>query len=450
MKQIHQWILELESLSPLRIGDGDEELVLDLDDKPFLPGTSISGAFRAFIRNAYCSSIEERLFGTSDKTNQSSRITFSDADCLEDKPVHFYSGIKMNSDTRTVEDGALFHRVSIVPGAVFRLTITLRSTDCDHIKDKEVIESALQALHHGHIRLGAYKSTGNGKFIIRQGRYIHYDCNKESDLKAYVEQLRDNAKNWPIKKEFKSSSFVVIKVKGKTATPLLVGGRYLLKSGEPDRAFMAIERDGSLKPIIPATSLKGVLRYGVERVTHFMKLNRRELYLTKLFGSERDADEKHMGNLLLEDIYLEEDKSKKYYRIGINPLTGGAKAKDGTLFQEETVQGKFETTLLYHLKKESIPMNNQKDSSSNEQQNSINVDNVCLGLLLLALKDLANKRLNIGSGFAIGYGYVDIETIEVVNGEHRININFKSKEVEGKRNWLEELQRDLQLAKSLD
>lgn len=447
MKQIHQWVLELESLSPLRIGDGDAELVLDLDDKPFLPGTSSSGAFRAFIRNAYGSRIEERLFGTSGKTNQSSRITFSDAYCLVDKPVHFYSGIKVNSDTRTVEDGALFHRVSVSPGAVFRLTITLHSNDDEHKEDKQAIEHALAALHHGHIRIGAYKSTGNGKFIIRQGKYIHYDCNQESDLKDYVKQLRNNAKNWSIKEEFNSSSLVVIKVNGKTSTPLLVGGRYPYKKGEPDRAFIAIEQNGKLKPIIPATSLKGVLRYGVERVTHFMKLNRRELYLTKLFGSERDIDEKLMGNLLLEDIYLEEDKSKKYYRIGINPLTGGT--KEGAILQEETVQGKFETTLLYRLKKESISMDDQKDSSNSDQQNSINVDNVSLGLLLLALKDLANRRLNIGSGFAIGYGYVELETIEVMNGDCRININFESKKVEDKRNWLEELHRDLQLAKSL-
>lgn len=193
---------------------------------------------------------------------------------------------------------------------------------------------------------------------------------------------------------------------------------------------MKIDKDGNERAIIPASSFKGVLRHRIQRIANIMQLKDKETYVAQLFGTDSQEHTKRSGNLLLEDTFLEQEKSKTYYRIQINPLTGGV--KNGALLDMKTVQGSFTTILTYRLKK------------GGEMTTE---DKVVLALLLFALRDLGMQQLTVGSGASIGWGYLDISSIHVQFADGNVLFNFKDKQIKDESHWLENLQKALDHAK---
>lgn len=424
MNQIHQWTFELVSDSPLRIGDQDTELLLDMDGQPFLPGTSWAGACRSYLENSNMSYLVVRLFGSSKGERKSSRLTFSDGYCITPQPFDFRTGVAIDGNTRTRDGKSLFHRLTVSAGVVFRVKLQLVTNKEDNDEDQEAVEHLLSAIHHGYIRLGAYKSTGGGKFIIRRGKYVHYDCSKHDELLAYV-NLSKNRQKWKPKKIEQQNLFVSFTLKGKTASPLLIGGNYPHNSEQPDRIHIEVVRNGEYYPIIPGSSLKGVLRHQCERIANVVNMQDANFYIRQLFGTDKNnkEDEKQSSRVVLEDIVLTNVKKKEYFRIAINPLTGGV--KDGALLSEETVMGEFETNFVYNLSKEEE-------------------GEAALALLLFALRDLGQQKVSIGSGQAIGRGYIEAESLIMKKGDQQVTFDFVNKEVSGDIEWLEQVQNAFQ------
>lgn len=52
-----------------------------------------------------------------------------------------------------------------------------------------------------------------------------------------------------------------------------------------------------------------------------------------------------------------------------------------------------------------------------------------VGLLLLVLRDLCKEDLSIGSGYAVGRGYIKADTLELFDGE-KLVFDFKSPDIE--------------------
>jgi CRISPR/Cas system CSM-associated protein Csm3 (group 7 of RAMP superfamily) len=429
MEHIYIWKFDIVTQSPLHIGDNDQSVLLDKDGTPLLPGTSLTGACRAYVEQIYNESVAQRLFGASGSERTPSRLFISDGICKTTQPTYVRTGITIDKKSRTVEESKLFQRTALTPGVVFEVTVQLRTTPEDHAHDREVVEDILNALHHGFIRIGAYKSIGGGKVSLSNGRFVHYDFTDEKDLFAFIDLTKPFVPWSPNDKLFNSSQ-VELTITGKTASPLLIAGDYLYDHQSPDRTHIRLNNGNMSCGIIPASSLKGVLRHCVTRIVHGLNLKDKTTPLIKLFGADKDANEKCSGNLLLEDIMLEQEMRKEYYRIGINPLTGGV--KDGALLNEETVLGCFRTQCIYCY------------SSNADPHEEIDDDRVALALLVFAWRDFALKRMTLGSGRSIGRGYLDIDTIDMLEGKRRLHIDFNQKKIVDPTNWLEELQRAIE------
>ena len=404
MNQLHEWSFVLVSKSPLRIGTDDGDLLLDEDGRPFLPGTSWAGACRAYM--LALDPANEALFGSqgSGSVQQGSRLIFSDGVCITPQPFEVRPRVKLDRATRTVGKEK-FGQMTVAAGAKFRVKLTLRT---DNVKDKERVERMLHALHSGIIRLGAYKSTGGGRMAIEDGRYVGYDFAKREDLEAYVEESKP-ADEWkPM--ELDPDGVLCIDIAGELAGPMLIAGQYPLDSNKPDRTPVWSEYDGEPRYIIPATSLKGALRHQTVRII-------------RAIGADPSLEE-HLfeGRIMLEDILLEEPKTKIYHRVAINPLTGGN--KDGALLDEETVTGKFTAGL--HLR---------YDDSERDQ--------AAAALVLLALRDLAEGRQTLGSGQGIGRGNVRLSSLRMRYGDRTVEIDFVRRSVHDPYGWMAELQRSL-------
>src|SRR5690606_40850012 len=108
----------------------------------------------------------------------------------------------------------------------------------------------------------------------------------------------------------------------------------------------------------------------------------------------------------------------------INPLTGGY--KDGALVEEETVTGRFSTTLLLKYADHEVK------------------DRAVAALLLLALRDISAGRQTLGSGEGIGRGEVRLREVRMSLGRERtVTIDFANRRIDDPNKWLDAWQEAL-------
>ncbi len=410
LTQIYEWDIKLRTLSPLRIGDGDNDVLLDQYHRPFIPGTSLAGAFRSYLKNSQYTYLLSTLFGEKSSYRPKEGLLFTDAFLEGDYRDSFRPGVRISGKTKTVEEGAYFERHFIAPGASFRFKLTLMCLDEENQEQWKAVTHLLYALHHGGIHLGAQTSIGGGRVEIESCLYNHYDCNQLDDLEAYVHQTK-KPKPFTFTEDFQPESRLQFLIKAKTATPLLIASHKDYDSRKADAIYMKNEKG---QAYIPGSSLKGVLRHGVERIINALSLKEGHKYVESIFGQYHNhtSHKARAASIQFQDTLLTncDGKNVTYYRIAINPLTGGN--KDGALLNEETIEGNFDIKidLFYSEKDEHLY--------------------VAGALLLFALRDLALKDLSLGSRASIGYGFIDVEEIEVQLEEKRLLLSIEEEKIE--------------------
>lgn len=422
--QIYKWCVSLKTKSPLHIGDSDQEIIRDQEDMPLIPGTSLAGAFRSYLETSRYKGLVKELFGQGMTYDPYNGLFFSDGVC-EKKPIlEFRTGVSISGKTRTAREGQLFERIFIPAGAHFKWNLTLK-TDKDSAEQMlEAVDYLLHALHRGLIRLGAYKSIGGGLVMISDCQYVHYDCSEEADLFAYINQEREY-EPYPLTKDIYVDSVMSFYLKGKTDTPLLIGTSSARDSDTPDVTYMRTGK-GDRDPIIPGSSLKGVLRHQVEKITNILSLLNKDTYIETLFGHSKNSSRVKSGSVQFDDTIIRDKKIEIYYRTSINPLTGSV--RDGALLDEETVSGDFDLTMNFHFTEED------------------EVTYTSAALLLFALRDLAMQRLSIGSRASIGYGFLDIEEIIIEKESDKVIIDMKKEKIEDSAGLLERFDEALEKA----
>src|SRR5690625_2114662 len=94
--QIHEWRLKLKSLSPLFIGDNDQEVMTDQNNQPMIPGTSLAGVCRAYLENSEFHNLVDDLFGKSATYRPDKGLIFSDAKSTELRPLEVRTGVSIS------------------------------------------------------------------------------------------------------------------------------------------------------------------------------------------------------------------------------------------------------------------------------------------------------------------------------------------------------------------
>lgn len=427
MTIIDEWRLTFISESPLRIGD-DQELVLDQDGYPMLPGTSWAGACRSFVFKNYGPEITRDLFGGIDQKRKKrfrSSLIFSDGRSEEKQPLDIRPGIAIDGKTKTAKSGHLFERMFVSSGVQFKASLTLRTTTENQEKRKflhSVVVHMLQAIHEGEIRFGSHVSIGGGRFSIKSCEHVKYNCQDQEDLIAYIEQTKEY-QPLELKQKERTKNIIKISFAGETLTPLLIGGQFPQDSNQPDVVHTETLHEGKSKVYIPASSIKGVLRHQVTKIAKTLAIKNKNAYISQLFGSSHGDKYMQASQLLINDIFLHNVGRKRYSRIAINPFTGGV--KNGAVIEEKTVLGRFTGEIHFHL--------------SNDQKKN----NVSLALLLFALRDLALQQVSIGSGASIGRGYLTFHHMKVTAENQEIFFDFNHKKIDDRNNWLSVLQKSL-------
>lgn len=225
-----------------------------------------------------------------------------------------------------------------------------------------------------------------------------------------------------------------------TLGPMLVKTGYATVIGA-DMAPVQTYRNGHQEVYLPGSSLKGIFRSHIEKVTNSIKpkvacnplmrpndQDDRELYRTFCGNEHSDRDPAHKvysgscptcrlfgsteyaGRLAVQDAYLPEGSAdtRKLIEhrdgVAIDRLTGGAASR--AKFDLETVTAGTTFTTVLHLR---------------------NFEIWQLGMLFIIVQDMEDELISIGSGRSRGLGKVTASISEVADsGPHQGGVVLSS------------------------
>ena len=398
--------------------DSDTDLVLlrdCLEDKALLMGSSLAGALRNYLREyqkGYEGPEDAQLFGSQrgDDEGDQSPLIVNDALSSEQIKAELRDGVKINSITRTAEPGAKYDLELLEAGTSFDLCFELLIDQQDKNQDELVRELAiaLQGLE-GEISIGMKKRRGFGRCHVKEWYVWHFDLQESADRLAWLTLNRPWARSYakqPIVSESIASALGVTIQQGdqrdrflihatfKLASPLLIRSGQASTNLAPDVIHLKSRRHGELKPVLPGTSLAGVLRHRTERIVNTLGKNLN--IVDEIFGfvedkktqedsTPREEQEKKAkaSRLVVNESIIEGTTDLVQNHIAIDRFTGGA--YHGALFNEQPIFGSDSTKLELKLE--------LRKPEKHE-----------IGLLLLLLKDLWTEDLPVGGTSSIGRG----------------------------------------------
>ncbi len=424
-KKVIKYEIHAECREPLHIGTGSgksgEVLIHPVENRPFVQAAGIAGAFRDFY--SYDSKLQQKMFGSACQEDLeeeaggemgmaggSSRVYITDG-FFEEAAVYteLRPRLKICRKTGTGQaaetkgsrrnSGQKFEMESISAGSRFAFSMYLYEKDEDY---EGFLEQGLKALQEGAIQLGGQKTNGCGYIKLLSVKKAVYDFYRREDRKAWARESKEMEEALPsiLKRPSPCSQRLQFILSGKTAGGMLVKAISVTDGAEnaPDAVNI---RNHQEEYILPASSIKGVIRSQMEKIAARLGLG--EECVAGIF-------EGTSGKLHFYDSPIgrpkENEKAGIQHRIHIDKFTGGVMY--GSLFSEKPAYG--ELAIRIDLEE--------------------GHDRTC-GLLLLALRDLGLGLLPLGSGSSIGRGYLEGDRIQVKKGaEDLLRIDCRARKIE--------------------
>ena len=411
---------------PLHVGgNGGRDggiLVHPVKNVPFIQATGIAGAMRDYLAGKDENGdrgLQAQLFGASagavdgvDAIDCCSKVRVSDAFFTGNVVnVELRPRVKIDRETGTCQSeqtkgskkqsGQKFETESVSAGSEFTFQLYEREHELE-----PVLEQILGALHTGVIQLGGQKSNGCGCIYFSQVLKSDYDMTKVDDRKAWAAETKPGE---AILEKLEAQLADVDKqlhfeLTGEVDSAILVKSITVRDYGEeaPDTEQMRTA-DGKL--VIPATSIKGVVRGQMEKIAKFKGLS--EMDIEQIFGKNSEKGKTgFLGQIHFFDAILEGGERPAQKRIHIDKFTGGVMY--GELFAETPAYGKLK--IRVDLEKE---------------------DKKAAGLVLMALRDIGIGILPLGSGSNVGRGYISGSELLIKEGTDVVaKIDLKKKQVE--------------------
>lgn len=471
---LERWVIKgkLVLQTPAHFGNGDADPLTDMpllldevEGKPLLPGASIAGALRNYLREREYgygkaedkNSQTSKLFGSvrvTDDEGSQSPLVINDAPG-ESAGFELRDGVAIDAETRTAADEKKFDIQLLAAGSTFDLRFELIvSKDSQELRN--ALCTALHGLERGEITLGARKRRGFGQVTVTDWQVYKFDLQTKEGLVNWLgfdqrlktptaEKGSDLAAKLgaSLQKEDNRSS-------AHLTAHFAIDGTLLIRSGfgetgnSPDTVHLRSKRGESSVPVIPGTSLAGVLRQRAVKIARTVSnslqavdkngeklfkdkqkekpLRTADVFVDGMFGpSEIKAEEKHAkaSRVSIKETEIKDTTQLVVTRVKIDRFTGGA--YESALFSERPEIGipdKQSVTL-------DLTLRNPRDAE--------------LGLLLLLLKDLWTGDLPIGGESSVGRGRLKglDATLETKDGTWKFEANGEQVKVTGDPTVLE-------------
>ena len=444
--------------TPLHIGgvggDADTDLALAVNGrgKYYVPGTSLAGALRGWMTQIFVDlnqpldpkNIVNQYWGfQSNDSGHASFVIVDDTEIrLQNGTIEIREGVGINRHSGTAAERCKYSRAIIPKGATFPLNITFDSQDG---KLPESLIQLLQALEKGDIRIGAAKTRGLGRIKLTDLNIKAQDL--DSSVGIFDALLKGGKqKDWKILSQgvtYQSPANLTVDISWEPRDPVMVKAE---GDGIAIDILPLVSQVGNdVTFVIPGSSIKGVLRTQAERIIRtvrkpttldedkFLEQVRLDL-VNELFGSAArgKTDQGRIGALSVDDCFSEifmkiphwagvenakemtddlktalqralgQEPYKKLQpamHVAVDRWTGGA--ADGMLYSVLEPIGVIWQPIGLHL-----------DIARLTIYNPVLVK-PAIALLLLVLRDLANRKIPIGYGTNRGMGTITVSKIQL-------------------------------------
>lgn len=408
---------QLVLTTPAQFGNGDSEgptdmpLLLDpLKGNALLTGATIAGALRSYlVSQEWAGSVQDRrgwatmLFGgeKSDDEGEQSPLIIDDA--IGDLPsVEIRDGVMIDPETGTAVDGNKFDMELLQAGTRFPLRFELLV--CKHHEDaeaktgvslKQPLALALNGLSNGHLNLGTRKRRGLGACKVESWQVYEYDLTTLDGLSKWISNEKPEpnvAESIGTKLGVTDTDLVDQRQHFHLRAKFWLDSTLLIRSGtkqekaDVEQMHQTTKGSNVRVPIIPGTSLAGVIRHRALRIAQTLHGVNGTEHIDHLFGSgPSNSDKKtHTGSRVsVQQATITGVKELIQNRIRIDRFTGGV--LDNYLFSEVPVFGGPNSIIHVDI---IVRQPTHAD----------------IGLLLLVLKDLWTADLPVGGGANIGRG----------------------------------------------
>ena len=448
---VERWVItgKLILESPAHFGNGEADALNDMpilfgevDGKPLLPGTSIAGALRNYLR--------EREFGYGIKEEENSPASllfggFRGDDEGAQSPLIVYDaigksaglelrdGVAINPATRTAIDEKKFDIQLLAAGSTFdlRFELLVNGKEKNSQELRDALFTALSGLENQQITLGARKGRGFGKCTCSNWKVQKYDLTDKGQLKAWLSSERNwvdmpgvNSQPGQTIGEMLTANILQndLRENAILSATFSIDGTLLIRSGfgssddGPDTVHLHSKRSGNEKPVpvIPGTSWAGILRHRALKIARTVSNNKEksQSFIDNMFGpseiKKNDRDTK-ASRVRIQESQVYGSIPMVMTRVKIDRFTGGA--FESALFGEQPEIGKL------------------GDKNVRLDLNLQNPTEAETGLLLLLLKDLWTGDLPVGGESSVGRGRLKGVTaiLEAMGNEW----NFKAEKNDG-------------------
>ncbi|SHM92269.1 CRISPR/Cas system CSM-associated protein Csm3, group 7 of RAMP superfamily [Caldanaerovirga acetigignens] len=450
--------------TPAHFGNGDTDELVDmpllvdpLDGRtPLLTGTSIAGALRSYLRErerGYGQSADGKsasvlLFGAlkynkNEEEGEQSPLIVEDA-LGKNFGIEIRNSVVIDPKSRTTWENRLFDLELWQAGTTFplRFELVIREGD-DEVRLKQALATALKGFNDGSITLGARKRRGYGRVRVPEWRVKRYDLTTPEGLLDWIENGDKPLEYVKPVSDIKTALGINELLPDRRQffhleATFSLDGSLLIRSGSgqddrgPDIVHLhARQADGSIKPVLPGTSLAGALRARALRIVNTIaNEDEAQKLVGEMFGPEvnNGGDPKSSRVIVSEAVINNARTDLVQNRVSIDRFTGGA--RETALFNEQPAFGGDDTVLTLELR-----LMNPQDKE--------------IGLLLLLLKDLWTGDLPLGGEVGVGRGRLKgkraVLTLQRDGGtqEWKIVANGRGLTIDGDRNELEQFVRAL-------
>jgi len=389
---------QIMATSPLHIGCGDGErsdldVLLDQNNKPYIPATSFVGVLRHTILESLSEKgqnkrLLDELWGFSENTDgHQSLFQCSDLVCLTDSPeIRIRDGIKIDNSTGVVFEQGKYDYEIVERETRFSLNMVFSYNSQNESLAKKVIATIYSLLENGKLQFGAKTNNGLGevKLIVENTKIYEFKFTEKIHVYNWLIQ------NFTSQNEIQTIDLgepYEINVENFHIEAILkLKHSLIIRSYSEDPEMADATHIKSLEDwILTGTSLKGAIRSRAERILN--TINQNDEVFKQLFG---DVDEKSptkkaiKAKIRIKEVVLPRFIAELQTRIKIDRFTGGT---------IETAL--FDSMPLFMDLSDKVLVINMfvRDCTFSEA-----------GLLLLILKDLWTGDLAVGGEKNIGRG----------------------------------------------
>lgn len=451
---------KLETQGPLCVGglgaDVDVDLVLARDgqNRLYVPGTSLAGPLREWVRRCFGEDVVRSLFGFQEQKSDkgcASHVFVEDSVLNGELMTEVRDGVGIDRITGTAAKRAKFNRAVLPRGTVLPFAMTVELPDPEKEKDDKspVIRNAighlLKALEAGDLGFGAARTRGLGRVRLTNLRVREEDWSKR---RGTIDALRNGGG------EITTDDLTKNGRNPKALPELLVEIHF-----EPDGPLMVkAEAEGiavdmlplvgatggdNASLVLPGSGIKGAWRFQAERIVRTVLdrdpkngfLEQVQLPLINhLFGMARPPSKQGGANskagrgmLYVEDCYCRNTFSRTQWRKVES-------AKD-----EPALRAALDDAGLNHTQQAfHVPVDRWTGGAANLYSNlepmnlewelirmrldleRLSEDRLvkpAIALLLLLIRDFSKERIPIGFGANRGLGSVRVHNV-VLEGKN--------------------------------